>query len=164
MPSSGIEKLETDTFKLQSFQTLTGVKFVITAEAGTPDLGAVLQEIYELYTDYVLKVCTGATITLVGRADKRSIRTYVNSLFHPCQMTRGLVSRRCAEEYTGMLQSIKVLQGTNTVREQAIRVQRDALMAGSSLRSAADRGSDFKESAALCHRLDIILSCATAWI
>lgn len=56
VPSSGIEKLETDTFKLQSFQTLTGVKFVITAEAGTPDLGAVLQEIYELYTDYVLKV------------------------------------------------------------------------------------------------------------
>lgn len=56
MPSSGIEKLETDTFKLQSFQTLTGVKFVITAEAGTPDLGAVLHEIYELYTDYVLKV------------------------------------------------------------------------------------------------------------
>lgn len=58
VPSSGIEKLETDTFKLQSFQTLTGVKFVITAEAGTPDLGAVLQEIYELYTDYVLKVTT----------------------------------------------------------------------------------------------------------
>lgn len=56
VPSSGIEKLETDTFKLQSFQTLTGVKFVITAEAGTPDLGAVLHEIYELYTDYVLKV------------------------------------------------------------------------------------------------------------
>ncbi|CAB1119844.1 unnamed protein product [Ectocarpus sp. 6 AP-2014] len=55
VPSSGIEKLETDTFKLQSFQTLTGVKFVITAEAGTPDLGGVLQEIYELYTDYVLK-------------------------------------------------------------------------------------------------------------
>ncbi|CAM9222508.1 unnamed protein product [Discosporangium mesarthrocarpum] len=55
VPSSGIEKLETDTFKLQSFQTLTGVKFVITAEAGTPDLGAVLQGIYELYTDYVLK-------------------------------------------------------------------------------------------------------------
>lgn len=58
VPSSGIEKLETDTFKLQSFQTLTGVKFVITAEAGTPDLGGVLQEIYELYTDYVLKVLT----------------------------------------------------------------------------------------------------------
>lgn len=55
VPSSGIEKLETDTLKLQSFQTLTGVKFVVTAEAGTPDLGAVLQEIYKLYTDYVLK-------------------------------------------------------------------------------------------------------------
>lgn len=35
---------------------MTGVKFVITADAGTPDLGAVLQEIYEIYTDYVLKV------------------------------------------------------------------------------------------------------------
>ena len=73
MLSSGIEKLETDTFKLQSFQTLTGVKFVITAEAGTPDLGAVLQEIYELYTDYVLKVYAGATINFIGSKDKQKI-------------------------------------------------------------------------------------------
>lgn len=67
VPSSGIEKLETDTFKLQSFQTLTGVKFVITAEAGTPDLGAVLQEIYELYTDYVLKVTRYVFVLVLPR-------------------------------------------------------------------------------------------------
>ena len=29
--SQGIEKLETDTFRLQCFQSLTGVKFVVTA-------------------------------------------------------------------------------------------------------------------------------------
>ncbi|CAM9669515.1 unnamed protein product, partial [Chrysoparadoxa australica] len=53
--SSGIEKMETPTMKLQSFQTLTGVKLVLTAQAGTPDMDRVLQGIYELYSDYVLK-------------------------------------------------------------------------------------------------------------
>ena len=53
--SGGIEKLETDTLKLQCFQTRTGLKFVLTAEAGTPDLDAVLHGIYELYADFVLK-------------------------------------------------------------------------------------------------------------
>lgn len=52
----GIERLETDTLVLQCFQTLTGVKFVITATPGTTDLSAVLQSIYEIYSDYVLKV------------------------------------------------------------------------------------------------------------
>lgn len=86
MASSGIEKLECDTLKLQSFQTRTGkpiyapcvsatyphtdrkaefpldfvlgtgIKFVLTAEPGTPDLDNVLHGIYELYSDYVLKV------------------------------------------------------------------------------------------------------------
>ena len=32
-----------------------GLKFVLTAEAGTPDMDGVLKNIYELYTDYVLK-------------------------------------------------------------------------------------------------------------
>jgi Sybindin-like family len=54
--SSGIEKLETSTFKLRCLQTLTGAKFVITAQLNTSDLEIVLQGIYELYTDYVLKV------------------------------------------------------------------------------------------------------------
>ncbi|CAM9306122.1 unnamed protein product [Phaeothamnion confervicola] len=55
VPSSGIEKLEAESFQLQCYQTLTGVKFVITADGGTPDLHSVLQGIYELYADYVLK-------------------------------------------------------------------------------------------------------------
>jgi Sybindin-like family len=59
--SSGIERLETDTFKLHSLQTLTGAKFVITAQLDTSDLEHVLQGIYELYTDYVLKVRNSTT-------------------------------------------------------------------------------------------------------
>ena len=43
--SLGIEKLETGTFKLQCFQTRTGIKFVLTAEAGTPDMDGVLQKV-----------------------------------------------------------------------------------------------------------------------
>eukprot|EP01039_Chlorochromonas_danica_P018575 gene18575-22366_t len=53
--SGGIERLETETFILQCFQTLTGVKFVVTAAPGTPDLDALLRGIYEVYSDYVLK-------------------------------------------------------------------------------------------------------------
>ena len=53
--SAGIEKLETETFRLQCFQTLTGIKFIITADAGTTALDVVLRMIYELYSDYVLK-------------------------------------------------------------------------------------------------------------
>mmetsp|Transcript_48797 Transcript_48797/g.66500 ORF Transcript_48797/g.66500 Transcript_48797/m.66500 type:complete len:148 (-) Transcript_48797:665-1108(-) len=53
--SNGIEKLETDILKLQCFQSRTGIKFVITAEAGTPDLESVLHSVYEAYADYVLK-------------------------------------------------------------------------------------------------------------
>jgi hypothetical protein len=53
--SGGIESLETDTFILYCFQTLTGVKFVITATPGTPDLESLLRGIYDLYVDYVLK-------------------------------------------------------------------------------------------------------------
>ncbi len=41
--------------KLQCFQSLTGVKFVITATPGTADMDALLQMVYELYADYVLK-------------------------------------------------------------------------------------------------------------
>mmetsp|Transcript_15061 Transcript_15061/g.24943 ORF Transcript_15061/g.24943 Transcript_15061/m.24943 type:complete len:142 (+) Transcript_15061:85-510(+) len=53
--SMGIERLETDTLVLQCLQTLTGVKFVITATPGTTEMKAVLQNVYEIYTDYVLK-------------------------------------------------------------------------------------------------------------
>lgn len=56
MSSGGIDSLETETFRLQCFQTPTGIKFFITAALGTPDLDAALRTVYELYVDYVLKV------------------------------------------------------------------------------------------------------------
>ena len=48
--------LEADSFVLQSFDTLTGLKFFVTADPDSKKLDAVLHEVYELYSDYVLKV------------------------------------------------------------------------------------------------------------
>eukprot|EP00697_Spironema_sp_BW2_P009153 gnl/Spiro4/23958_TR11865_c0_g1_i1.p1 gnl/Spiro4/23958_TR11865_c0_g1~~gnl/Spiro4/23958_TR11865_c0_g1_i1.p1 ORF type:complete len:157 (+),score=42.55 gnl/Spiro4/23958_TR11865_c0_g1_i1:58-471(+) len=53
--SSGIELVEADSFKLQCFQTLTGMKFFILANIQHGDLQSVLHQVYELYSDYVLK-------------------------------------------------------------------------------------------------------------
>lgn len=54
--SGGIERLEADTFTLQCYQTPTGLKFFLTAKPGTPSLNSVCKAVYELYSDYVLKV------------------------------------------------------------------------------------------------------------
>mmetsp|Transcript_5393 Transcript_5393/g.7408 ORF Transcript_5393/g.7408 Transcript_5393/m.7408 type:complete len:152 (-) Transcript_5393:439-894(-) len=51
----GIEEIEAGGLVLRCLQTRTGVKFVITAEPGTPDLDLVLREIYVLYADCALK-------------------------------------------------------------------------------------------------------------
>jgi hypothetical protein len=51
----GIRVLDTDTFRLECFQTATGVKFFVVADPGAVGLAATLHEVYELYTDYVLK-------------------------------------------------------------------------------------------------------------
>lgn len=53
--SSGIEMLETETFKLNCFQTLTGVKFILISEPSQTGMEILLKKIYELYADYVLK-------------------------------------------------------------------------------------------------------------
>eukprot|EP01132_Coremiostelium_polycephalum_P004535 gene4535-5651_t len=53
--SSGIELIETETFKLQCFQTHTGTKFYIIADPNHLGLDETLHSIYELYADYVLK-------------------------------------------------------------------------------------------------------------
>uniref|UniRef100_A0A6V2NYY7 Trafficking protein particle complex subunit n=1 Tax=Ditylum brightwellii TaxID=49249 RepID=A0A6V2NYY7_9STRA len=51
----GIEEIEAGGLVLRCLQTRTGVKFVVTAEPGTPDLDIVLREIYVLYSDCALK-------------------------------------------------------------------------------------------------------------
>jgi len=40
--------LETEGFVLRCFQTLTGIKFVLTAEKGTSSMDVVLNMVYEL--------------------------------------------------------------------------------------------------------------------
>ncbi|KAM8795568.1 TPPC4 protein, partial [Eudromia elegans] len=53
--SSGIEMLETDTFKLHCFQTLTGIKFVVLADPRQTGIDSLLRKIYEIYSDFALK-------------------------------------------------------------------------------------------------------------
>ena len=52
--SSQMLDLECDGFVLQSFDTLTGLKFFVTADPDSRHLDAVLREVYILYSDYVL--------------------------------------------------------------------------------------------------------------
>ncbi|KAL3817680.1 hypothetical protein ACHAXA_002829 [Cyclostephanos tholiformis] len=51
----GIEQIEGRGIILKCLQTRTGIKFVLTAEPGTPGIDAVLREIYVLYSDCALK-------------------------------------------------------------------------------------------------------------
>lgn len=45
-----------DAFDLHCFQTLTGTKFLLVVEPGTPEVEDFLKStVYDLYTDYVLK-------------------------------------------------------------------------------------------------------------
>lgn len=53
--SSGIEMLETDTFRLYCYQTLTGVKFMVVAEPTQAGMEILTKKVYELYADYALK-------------------------------------------------------------------------------------------------------------
>ncbi|KAL7580027.1 hypothetical protein ACA910_005013 [Epithemia clementina (nom. ined.)] len=52
----GIERIVAGGMELRCLQTVTGIKFVITAEpGGTVDLDSVLREIYVLYAECVCK-------------------------------------------------------------------------------------------------------------
>ncbi|XP_064099193.1 trafficking protein particle complex subunit 4-like [Macrobrachium nipponense] len=53
--SSGIEVLEADIFRMNCFQTLTGVKFMLISDQKQGSVDALLHRVYELYTDYALK-------------------------------------------------------------------------------------------------------------
>ncbi|KAA8909485.1 Sybindin-like protein [Sphaerosporella brunnea] len=53
--SGGLEVLESDQFRVQCFQTLTGTKFLIFAEPHQPNIDVICRRVYELYADYVMK-------------------------------------------------------------------------------------------------------------
>ncbi|KAJ1490822.1 trafficking protein particle complex subunit 4 [Baffinella frigidus] len=52
---AGIDTVEADSFRLQCFQTPTGMKFLMLAEPRVANLDALLRQMYSLYADYVLK-------------------------------------------------------------------------------------------------------------
>jgi hypothetical protein len=54
-PPSGVEVLETENFRLQCFQTLTGTKFLLFTDPNQPNVDTVARRVYDLYTDYVMK-------------------------------------------------------------------------------------------------------------
>ena len=84
----GIEVIEAGGLVLCCLQTRTGVKFVITAEPGTPELDLMLREIYVLYSDCALKdpfyelempirtdLFTSAVDSLLERFESRSTKS-----------------------------------------------------------------------------------------
>jgi len=52
---TGLEVLETTHFRLQCFQTVTGMKFLLFTEPQQPNVDAIVRRVYELYADYVMK-------------------------------------------------------------------------------------------------------------
>ncbi|GAA5831637.1 hypothetical protein JCM5353_000986 [Sporobolomyces roseus] len=50
-PSSGIETIEAETFKMNCFQTPTGIKFVLLTTPSHPNPALVLKRVYECYAD-----------------------------------------------------------------------------------------------------------------
>jgi len=53
--SSGIQVMETGTFRLECFQTISGNKFVVVADPQATNLDQLLRKIYEFYADFALK-------------------------------------------------------------------------------------------------------------
>lgn len=53
--SSGIQQLETDTFRLHCLQTLTGIKFVVITDIRRTNEDSLVKKLYEIYSDFALK-------------------------------------------------------------------------------------------------------------
>eukprot|EP00029_Vermamoeba_vermiformis_P003066 TRINITY_DN13428_c0_g1_i1.p1 TRINITY_DN13428_c0_g1~~TRINITY_DN13428_c0_g1_i1.p1 ORF type:complete len:147 (+),score=24.57 TRINITY_DN13428_c0_g1_i1:26-466(+) len=54
--SSGIVEIDSPSFVLKCYQSVTGTKFFVMAEPGTNvDLNQYLLDVYQLYTDFTLK-------------------------------------------------------------------------------------------------------------
>ncbi|ORY60145.1 sybindin-like family protein [Pseudomassariella vexata] len=54
-PASGLEVMETENFRLQCFNTLTGTKFLLFTDTMQSNVDGTMRKIYELYADYVMK-------------------------------------------------------------------------------------------------------------
>ncbi|TPX17465.1 uncharacterized protein E0L32_003108 [Thyridium curvatum] len=54
-PASGLEVMETENFRLQCFNTLTGTKFLLFTDTAQANVDVTIRRVYELFTDYVMK-------------------------------------------------------------------------------------------------------------
>lgn len=52
---SGLEVLETENFRMQCFNTMTGTKFLLFTDTTQVNVDLTLRRIYDLYADYVMK-------------------------------------------------------------------------------------------------------------
>lgn len=53
--SSGLEVLETSTYALHCFQTLTGLKFIVITDLRQFQTDVIINKVYQLFGDYVMK-------------------------------------------------------------------------------------------------------------
>ncbi|KAI1104177.1 Sybindin-like protein [Jackrogersella minutella] len=54
-PPSGLEVMETENFRLQCFNTLTGIKFLLFTDMMQTNVDLTMRKVYDLYSDYVMK-------------------------------------------------------------------------------------------------------------
>ncbi|OAA53778.1 sybindin-like family protein [Niveomyces insectorum RCEF 264] len=54
-PPSGLEVLESENFRMQCFNTLTGTKFLLFTDTAQTNVDATMRRVYDLYSDYVMK-------------------------------------------------------------------------------------------------------------
>ncbi|RYP04179.1 hypothetical protein DL765_010280 [Monosporascus sp. GIB2] len=54
-PPSGLEVMETENFRMQCFNTLTGTKFLLFTDTMQANVDVVARRVYDLYADYVMK-------------------------------------------------------------------------------------------------------------
>ncbi|KAG5995603.1 hypothetical protein E4U52_008022 [Claviceps spartinae] len=54
-PSSGLEVLETENFRMQCFNTMTGTKFLLFTDSTQVNVDVTIRRIYDLYSDFVMK-------------------------------------------------------------------------------------------------------------
>lgn len=54
-PPSGLEVLESENFRLQCFNTLTGIKFLLFTDTTQANVDLTIRKVYDLYADYVMK-------------------------------------------------------------------------------------------------------------
>ncbi|KAI1265064.1 Sybindin-like protein [Xylariaceae sp. FL1019] len=54
-PASGLEVLESENFRLQCFNTMTGTKFLLFTDTLQANVDVAMHKVYDLYADYVTK-------------------------------------------------------------------------------------------------------------